>query len=272
MGSGTVDSAGNVAELEEVVVSRPPVKAWKAFGKKLFGHKSQSEAGSSSSRKQPTVLKTSESIIIIEDDGETSDEAVSETSKQPAPAQKKGPGRPPKNRANMTKAAQKPRDLPIFVWSEEHQQWMRPSICGLWDDVEHTMRAQCNHMKDGTKSGNIQSLYRRAIERGMDEIQHEKHSCFGCQVLSHSRRLCSNKDSNTTACQECVRLGRPCGQLIVNPEIASGEEYAVGFLPLPAEERENVGVTYLAHWDSQPKSRGTRSPAKAGGKGKEIVR
>jgi hypothetical protein len=69
-----------------------------------------------------------------------------------------------------------------------------------------------------------------------------QHSCFGCSVLSLDREMCSNDEFGRTACDECVRRRRPCGQMCCGPP---GTGLAYGFLPLPDEWREGPNCTVL---------------------------
>ncbi len=61
-------------------------------------------------------------------------------------------------------------------------------------------------------------------------------SCIQCQVIMRNKKACGLKGANT-ACNQCVKAGRPCSMLIdYNGSLTAA------FLPLPAREREPGSV------------------------------
>lgn len=133
--------------------------------------------------------------------------------------------------------------LPILVWNERTQQWLHPTSLSVPPLVTNAMREQIRSMTNASvldtflleiSASTVMSRARRA------EIP--KHSCFGCAVLSRDREMCSNDESGRTACDECVRRHRLCGQMCCGPP---GTGLAYGFLPLPDEWREGLDCTML---------------------------
>ncbi|KAF3035503.1 hypothetical protein E8E11_004735 [Didymella keratinophila] len=160
---------------------------------------------------------------------------------------KRGRGRP---KGKPKKGNQKAPLLPIYVYSlESGGAWVNAEDVGFWNEGENAIMAHVAKMIKGTKKGNVHKLFARIVDKGDQEINlpDAQFACFGCSVLGANKRdKCNITVRDASACDECVRLKRPCGQLIRDPNRPGG--FAYGFLSLHPELRKDIPESQLAYW------------------------
>jgi hypothetical protein len=118
-----------------------------------------------------------------------------------------------------------------------------------------------------TDSDQLRQRYDALRNRGLAEVDHQKHSCVGCQVIERNRNLCQNSKDSVEVCLKCCDTGKqPCGKLICHP---TGAGFAIGFLPLPAEHRGGKLWAELDYWvrpydpSRKPQSKPSKIPKRA---------
>ncbi|KAF3005643.1 hypothetical protein E8E13_003478 [Curvularia kusanoi] len=127
--------------------------------------------------------------------------------------------------------------LPHCIWSEQKQQWVA-SDNYISPEVATEMDLHIKNMASTfVRSPELRDRFKATVSSELQELGQLQHSCFGCSSSGH-RDLCSNERTDRTACDECVRLRRPCCRLWVDPRDLAGRSFAYGLLPLPKELRE----------------------------------
>lgn len=149
-------------------------------------------------------------------------------------------------------------DFPLLIWGEKDQQWMSSKDFGISPRTQGALIKYFDGVRDGYGVPVARERFAAFLRSAATEINHPQHSCLGCSVVLGS--LCSNEQTDKTACEECIRLRQPCVNLCLDDRKTSPSGlFAYGCLPLPKFWRgyeDSQKLEYYVRSRKDPSSRG----------------
>ncbi|KAL6711765.1 hypothetical protein ACN47E_002808 [Coniothyrium glycines] len=133
--------------------------------------------------------------------------------------------------------------FPLFVRDEENQNWL--PIDQLTNPAAKMITDYLADAKLYHKDRYTSMCARPRLE--VDGAEDRPCSCSHCQITSRNRWMCNTNAQKFTACDKCLDYQiEPCGRVIDDPTCEG--QFAIGFVPLPAELRLGIAWNELAFW------------------------